>query len=175
MPAKNTLDAFLTALAAGIQAIDANIGTVYLVEQRPITHADVEDAALAIAPGGEIDDVAHDNEIVTRFWVVSALTETQPFSTCSAQATHVIDVQGFYGWKEGGWQETSLRKASGLVLDWLNTKETELTTLNTGASYCGFLEERPRMLSAVQSASLNNQTQGHGVRLQVTYHEEIAL
>ncbi len=166
---------FMDRLKGLIEAIDPNIGNVYVTTKRwPTIERLEQDGTLRINAAGILDDVTRVGQDVTRFWWMRPRINCQPLTNGSAEYVTEIEITGFYQHEDGDAQVSALSQAAIEILDALNTKTAELTTLNTGDAYLGYLLNRPTM-DPIQSAQLESpKVVGNSVRITVSFAEEVS-
>jgi len=174
--ARSTALPFMDRLKTLIEAIDPNIGKIYVTPKRwPTVERLENEGTLRINASGLFDDSLRIGLDVTRFWWMRPRIDCQPLTNGSAEYTTTIELMGFYQHEDGDAQFTALNAAAIEILDALNTKVAELETLNTGDAYLGFLLARPRM-EAVQHAQLESpKVVGNSVQITVSFAEEVSF
>ena len=175
---RSSLPSFLDRLKAVIEAVDPNIGPVFLTKRRWASDGDLkrDGGALKIVAAGLFDDVGRIGKNAARFWMLDPVTEPSPLTNGSTQYRHDVTVTGFFSYVADDSQEEAIRTATLEILDRLNLKTTEQADLNTGDGYMGYLTDRPRMIGPIRDAELQDiHLKGHAVQLVVTYHEEISV
>lgn len=178
MPTTGNVGTFLDNLKVLVEAVDVNVGKVFLSEERWTSAADLIDAGavLEILSTG-LWDTIEELGPATRFWILESATVVSPLSTCTDQWDTTVRVVGFFGYKENESQAVALRKAAEAILSSLGTKAAELTTLaaGMGGGYLGYLELRPSMSAPVRAAQLlGSLHQGHVCQISTGYSEEVA-
>ena len=172
------LDTYLDNLKALLEAVDPNVGKVFLAERRWSSADDLVDdgARIEVGAGGLWDTVEELGPAV-RFWILEAWIEPSPLTNCTDEYHAIVNAVGFYGYRENESSAANLRKAAVAIVAQLNLKATELTTLASGMGlgYEGYLEQRARMLSPVRAAQLGGTGhQGHVCQITTGYFEEVA-
>jgi len=173
---RSTAPEFMDRLKVLIEAIDPNIGKVYVTPKRWPTVQRLEDeGTLRIMGAGLLDDAGRIGFDVTRFWWMRPRTESKPLTNGSSEYDTTVELTGFYQHEDGDAQFATLNAAAMEILDALNTKVAELETLNTGDGYLGYLLQRPRM-EPVQHAQLESpKVVGNSVQITVSFAEEVSF
>jgi hypothetical protein len=171
---KSTADDFMDNLAVEIAAVDPNIGSVFKTKKKWKKVADLNgDAGLTISLDG-LFDTSRSGSNVTRFWMMDPVIKPRPFTTASYEFETIITITGFFQREDDDTQEEALFKAGMEILNRLCSKTVELTNLHTGDGYMGYLEDPPRILTAVVNAQLDDSgILGHAIQLEVTFFEEV--
>ena len=178
MSTTGNVDNFLDNLKVLVEAVDVNVGKVFLAEERWSDIDDLVDAGavLEILSTGLWDTVEEIGP-ATRFWILESSTVVVPLSSCTDQWDTTVRVVGFFGYKANESQAIALRKAAEAILASLGTKAAEMTTLaaGMGGGYLGYLELRPSMSAPVRAAQLLGALhQGHACQISTGYSEEVA-
>ena len=166
---------FADKLKALIEAIDPNIGRVYVTTKRWPTIERLEDeGTLRITGASVLDDDGRIGKDVTRFWWMKIRIDCQPLTNGSAEYVTSVELTGFYQHEDGDAQFAALNRAAIEILDAVNTKEAELETLSTGDAYLGYLLNRPRM-GLIESAQLESpKVVGNAVQITISFAEEVS-
>jgi len=173
---RSTCVDFMNRLKMLLEGIDPNFGKVYVTTKRwPTLVALEEGGAFRITSVGALDDADRIGRDVTRFWWMQPQIDVEPLTNGSAEYRSTVLLTGFYQHEDGDGQVAALNQAAIEILDAINTRTTELTTLNTGDGYLGFLGHRPRMVQPVQPGKLEEPgVQGNVVQLQISFAEEVS-
>jgi hypothetical protein len=172
----NNVATFLTNLKGVIEGIDTSIGFVYETKKKWLKVAEMEgDVKLTISASGILDAAARVGQNVVRFWMMSPAVTPRPLTNKSTEYRTVVTIMGFFQREDDDSQEAALRTAALALLDQLNLKVTELTTLDVGSDgYMGYLDQPPTV-GDVQNAVLDDSgLVGHAVQMTVTYFEEVS-
>lgn len=166
----------MSKLKTLMEGIDDNIGSIFTSQKRwPGLNEVHEAATLKISAAGLMDDASFIGQNVTRFWVMNPQIKTKPCTNGSYEARIVIMMWVFFSRLENDTQEVALQKAIREFIAAASTKTAELTTLNTGSNYMGFLGEYPEISVPIQSAVLDEGgVHGHAAQLKVVYNEEVS-
>jgi hypothetical protein len=167
---------FMDRLKDVLENLDVNIGSVYVTQKRWLSLKGLADGAtFTIATAGLWDDATRVGQNVTRFWMMNPQVNAKPLTQGSVEYENTITLTGFYQREESDIQEVALNNAAIEILGKLNERATEITDLNTGTGYMGYLRRVPTMSLAVQNGILNEgAVQGHVVQLSITYYEEVS-
>jgi hypothetical protein len=170
------VESFLNKLKALMITIDPNIGSIFTTQKRWVGTRELEtDAVISLDTSSLLDPDSFIGTKVTRFWVLNPQIKTKPCTNASYEARVVVMIWVFFSRLENDTQEKALQKAVTEFIDTVSSKVSELTTLNTGANYMGFLGEYPEITVPIQSAVLDEGgVNGHAAQLKVVYNEEVS-
>lgn len=158
-----------------ILALDDNIGQVYITKKKWVTLKEFEDdCTIRIMTAGSFDAADRIGVDVSRFWAMDYIVEVNPLTNKSNEYEVQINIVGFFSREADDTQEETLSNAFIELIDQLTLKDTELTDLNTGSGYMGYLRKPPRMVIPIRDAILDKSgAQGHVGHLQVHFFEEV--
>lgn len=173
---KSNYKTFLAGLRTVIEGIDPNIGTLFDTHRiwKSEDELKTDGAIYNIQGPSALETIEKDGNPVTRFWFAEVKIEPEALTNCSDEYKTTVLLTGFYAFQDDNSQQEKLRDACIEIVDALGDRTVQITTLNTGEGYLGFLTERPKMLTQVEPAEIGNGTvSGHVAVVQVVYFEEI--
>lgn len=174
---RSTIKTFMGSLKTLIEGLDPNIGPVFETSKawKSTGELTADGAAFAIASDG-LFDTGRTGTLVVRFWFMDMQIFSQPLSNGSCEYRNVVRLTGFFQREADDTQEEALQIAVTEILDKLNEGAVEMTTLNTGEGYCGYLTERPSVTVHPQPADIGDGSiYGHSAQIQITFFEEVSF
>lgn len=173
---KSNYKVFLAGLRTVIEGIDPNIGTLFDTHRiwKSEDELKTDGVIYKIQGPSALETIEKNGKSVTRFWFQEVKIESEALTNCSDEHKTTVLLTGFYAFQDDNSQQEKLRDACIEIIDALSDRNVQINTLNTGDGYLGFLNERPKMVTQVESAEIGNGTvSGHAAVVQVTYFEEI--